>query len=78
MAHPGHFSDVKQTYILFRLDYFQPNNGSRERNNGAESEDIGASSQYINSIRQSSENVYARTEALANKQTSFKVMRPQQ
>ncbi|KAJ8681517.1 hypothetical protein QAD02_017309 [Eretmocerus hayati] len=37
---------------------------------------ITTSSEYMNSIRRSSENVYARTEALANKTTSFKVMRP--
>ncbi|XP_015171627.1 PREDICTED: UV radiation resistance associated protein isoform X1 [Polistes dominula] len=35
-----------------------------------------ASSDYIDIIRRSSENVYARTEALANKKTSFKVMKP--
>ena len=35
-----------------------------------------ASSEYIDIIKRSSENVYARTEALANKKTSFKVMKP--
>ncbi|CAK9818679.1 UV radiation resistance-associated gene protein [Anthophora plagiata] len=38
--------------------------------------DFQASSEYIDIIRRSSENVYARTEALANKKTSFKVMKP--
>ncbi|KAL6422229.1 hypothetical protein ACFW04_010911 [Cataglyphis niger] len=38
--------------------------------------DIQASSEYIDIIRRSSENVCARTEALANKKTSFKVMKP--
>lgn len=38
--------------------------------------DIQASSEYIDVIRRSSENVCARTEALANKKTSFKVMKP--
>ncbi|KAF7394039.1 hypothetical protein HZH68_010858 [Vespula germanica] len=38
--------------------------------------DFQASSDYIDIIRRSSENVYARTEALANKKTSFKVMKP--
>ncbi|XP_011641027.1 UV radiation resistance-associated gene protein [Pogonomyrmex barbatus] len=38
--------------------------------------DIQASSEYIDIIRRSSENVCARTEALANKTTSFKVMKP--
>ncbi|XP_076641381.1 UV-resistance associated gene [Halictus rubicundus] len=38
--------------------------------------DFQASSEYIDIIKRSSENVYARTEALANKQTSFKVMKP--
>ncbi|XP_053972869.1 UV radiation resistance-associated protein isoform X2 [Hylaeus anthracinus] len=38
--------------------------------------DFEASSDYIDIIRRSSENVYARTEALANKKTSFKVMKP--
>jgi len=36
---------------------------------------IQASNEYIDVIRRSSENVYART-ALANKKTSFKVMKP--
>lgn len=35
-----------------------------------------ASSELIDSIRKSSENVFARTEALASKKTSFKVMKP--
>ncbi|XP_046752213.1 UV radiation resistance-associated gene protein isoform X2 [Diprion similis] len=43
-----------------------------------EPDDSRTSSEYINSIRRSSENVFARTEALANKRTSFKVMRPRQ
>ncbi|XP_012530702.2 UV radiation resistance-associated protein isoform X2 [Monomorium pharaonis] len=38
--------------------------------------DIQTSSEYIDVIRRSSENVCARTEALANKKTSFKVMKP--
>ena len=38
--------------------------------------DIQASSEFIDVIRRSSENVCARTEALANKKTSFKVMKP--
>lgn len=38
--------------------------------------DVQASSEYIDIIRRSSENVCARTEALANKKTSFKVMKP--
>ncbi|XP_046825786.1 UV radiation resistance-associated gene protein isoform X1 [Vespa crabro] len=38
--------------------------------------DFQASSDYIDIIRRSSEDVYARTEALANKKTSFKVMKP--
>nr|XP_033334277.1 UV radiation resistance-associated protein [Megalopta genalis] len=38
--------------------------------------DFQASSEYIDIIKRSSENVYARTEALANKKTSFKVMKP--
>jgi len=38
--------------------------------------DIQTSSEYIDIIRRSSENVCARTEALANKKTSFKVMKP--
>ena len=38
--------------------------------------DYQTSSEYIDIIRRSSENVYARTEALANKKTSFKVMKP--
>lgn len=38
--------------------------------------DYQASTEYIDIIRRSSENVYARTEALANKKTSFKVMKP--
>ncbi|XP_011298562.1 UV radiation resistance-associated gene protein [Fopius arisanus] len=38
--------------------------------------DFQASSEFINSIRKSSENVFARTEALASKKTSFKVMKP--
>ncbi|XP_071578467.1 UV radiation resistance-associated gene protein [Temnothorax nylanderi] len=38
--------------------------------------DIQASSEYIDVIRRSSENVCARTEALANKKASFKVMKP--
>ncbi|OAD54507.1 UV radiation resistance-associated protein [Eufriesea mexicana] len=38
--------------------------------------DFQASSEYMDIIRRSSENVYARTEALANKKTSFKVMKP--
>ncbi|KAK2586104.1 hypothetical protein KPH14_008384 [Odynerus spinipes] len=38
--------------------------------------DFQASSDYIDIMRRSSENVYARTEALANKKTSFKVMKP--
>lgn len=37
--------------------------------------DLQTSTEYINSIRKSSENVFARTEALANKKASFKVMR---
>lgn len=38
--------------------------------------DIQPSSEYIDIIRRSSDNVCARTEALANKKTSFKVMKP--
>ncbi|XP_076387065.1 UV-resistance associated gene isoform X2 [Megachile rotundata] len=38
--------------------------------------DFQTSSEYIDTIKRSSENVYARTEALANKKTSFKVMKP--
>ncbi|XP_011870520.1 PREDICTED: UV radiation resistance-associated gene protein [Vollenhovia emeryi] len=38
--------------------------------------DIQASSEYIDVIKRSSENVCARTEALVNKKTSFKVMKP--
>ncbi|XP_050479899.1 UV radiation resistance-associated protein isoform X1 [Bombus huntii] len=38
--------------------------------------DFQASDEYIDIIRRSSESVYARTEALANKKTSFKVMKP--
>ncbi|XP_015108711.1 UV radiation resistance associated protein [Diachasma alloeum] len=38
--------------------------------------DYQASTEFIDSIRKSSENVFARTEALANKKTSFKVMKP--
>ncbi|XP_078048608.1 UV-resistance associated gene [Augochlora pura] len=38
--------------------------------------DFQASSEYMDIIKRSSENVYARTEALANKKTSFKVMKP--
>ncbi|XP_060817907.1 UV radiation resistance-associated gene protein isoform X1 [Bombus pascuorum] len=38
--------------------------------------DFPASDEYIDIIRRSSESVYARTEALANKKTSFKVMKP--
>ncbi|XP_043260871.1 UV radiation resistance-associated protein [Colletes gigas] len=38
--------------------------------------DFETSSDYIDIIKRSSENVYARTEALANKKTSFKVMKP--
>ncbi|KYN06419.1 PREDICTED: UV radiation resistance-associated gene protein [Cyphomyrmex costatus] len=37
---------------------------------------LNASSEFIDVIRRSSENVCARTEALANKKTSFKVMKP--
>lgn len=38
--------------------------------------DYQASTEFIDSIRKSSENVFARTEALASKKTSFKVMKP--
>ncbi|XP_066598188.1 UV radiation resistance-associated gene protein isoform X2 [Prorops nasuta] len=38
--------------------------------------DFRTSSEYMDLIKRSSENVYARTEALANKKSSFKVMRP--
>ncbi|XP_057318740.1 UV radiation resistance-associated gene protein [Microplitis mediator] len=38
--------------------------------------DYRTSSELIDSIRRSSENVFARTEALASKKTSFKVMKP--
>lgn len=38
--------------------------------------DFQTSDEYIDIIRRSSESVYARTEALANKKTSFKVMKP--
>ncbi|XP_076236627.1 UV-resistance associated gene [Calliopsis andreniformis] len=38
--------------------------------------DFQTSSEYIDIIRRSSEQVYARTEALTNKKTSFKVMKP--
>ncbi|KAG7206337.1 hypothetical protein KM043_003708 [Ampulex compressa] len=58
-------------------------NGGKEQKTGCYSYeekgkqcDIQASSEYIDIIRRSSENVYARTEALANKKTSFKVMKP--
>lgn len=37
--------------------------------------DFQTSSEYIDIIKRSSENVYARTEALASKKTSFKVMK---
>ncbi|XP_046490380.1 UV radiation resistance-associated gene protein isoform X1 [Neodiprion pinetum] len=46
--------------------------------NCTEPDDSRTSSEYIDSMRRSSENVFARTEALANKRTSFKVMRPRQ
>ncbi|XP_012280784.1 UV radiation resistance-associated gene protein isoform X2 [Orussus abietinus] len=38
--------------------------------------DLQASSEYLNSMKRSSDNVFARTEALASKNTSFKVMKP--
>ncbi|XP_076175811.1 UV-resistance associated gene isoform X2 [Ptiloglossa arizonensis] len=38
--------------------------------------DFQVSSEYIDIIRRSSENLYALTEALANKKSSFKVMKP--
>ncbi|XP_058804895.1 uncharacterized protein LOC131672011 [Phymastichus coffea] len=47
-----------------------------EIQNKIKSIDFTSSTEYMDSIRRSSENVYARTEALANKTTSFKVMRP--
>ncbi|XP_012260852.2 uncharacterized protein LOC105688841 [Athalia rosae] len=50
----------------------------RSSKESLEPEDSRASSEFIDSIRRSSETVFARTEALANKQTSFKVMRPRQ
>ena len=37
--------------------------------------DFQTPSEYIDIIKRSSENVYARTEALASKKTSFKVMK---
>lgn len=44
--------------------------------NKLKSHNFTSSTEYMDSIRRSSESVYARTEALANKTTSFKVMRP--
>lgn len=52
-----------------RVTYFQSKKEDTVAN------DFQASTEYIDSIRKSSETVFARTEALANKNTSFKVMR---
>ncbi|OXU25616.1 hypothetical protein TSAR_010175 [Trichomalopsis sarcophagae] len=47
-----------------------------EVQNKMKSDEFTSSTEYMDSIRRSSKSVYARTEALANKTTSFKVMKP--
>ncbi|XP_015594741.1 UV radiation resistance-associated gene protein isoform X2 [Cephus cinctus] len=60
----------KKSLVTGQLSFFSESNDDKKSN------DLQASSEYIDSVRRSSENVFARTEALAKKNTSFKVMRP--
>ncbi|KAK0098540.1 hypothetical protein PV326_007000 [Microctonus aethiopoides] len=59
-----------KTVATVPLSQSQPNRVEEAIN------DYRTSTEFIDSIRKSSENVFARTEALASKKTSFKVMKP--
>ncbi|XP_074098660.1 UV-resistance associated gene [Cotesia typhae] len=64
------YEQVKKRETVTVTSQSQPNKVQEVIN------DYRTSSEFIDSIRRSSENVFARTEALASKKTSFKVMKP--
>ncbi|XP_034934086.1 UV radiation resistance-associated gene protein [Chelonus insularis] len=66
----GYDHEMKKMVKLVPTSQSQPS-GVQELIN-----DFQTSSELIDSIRRSSENVFARTEALASKTSSFKVMKP--